>query len=140
MRRLREIKGDEAIDVLAELLEYVTVITNDEDIKALLQDEDTVMANVVKVALKKYKKEIINILAIMNGVPVEKYDVNLAVLPQEMLALANDPDVVKLFTSQGQMISEESSGSATQNTTATGETSETSTTTSTQGGKRKKKN
>ena len=68
MRKLSEVKGEEALDVLAEILEPIVTIINDEEVKAGFE---TNVAKSVSVALKKYKTEILQIFASINGKSVE---------------------------------------------------------------------
>lgn len=56
------------------------------------------------------------IMATMDGVPVEEYKCNVFTLPVKILELLNDPDIVQLFTYQGQTGDANSSGSASENT------------------------
>ena len=55
------------------------------------------------------------IMATMDGVPVEEYKCNVFTLPVKILELLNDPDIVQLFTYQGQTGDAKSSGSASEN-------------------------
>lgn len=97
MRKLSEVKGEEALDVLAEILEPITVIANDEDVKAGF---DTNIARCVSVALKKYKKEILAIFASINGKTVEETceEIDLLSLPSYIVDVLADPVVRRLFT------------------------------------------
>ena len=49
MRKLSEIKGEEALDVLAEIIEPITIIANDEEVKAGFE---TNVAKCVSIAIK----------------------------------------------------------------------------------------
>ena len=55
-------------------------------------------------------------MAAMDGVPVEEYKCNVFTLPVKILELLNDPDLVQLFTYQGQTGDAKSSGSVSENT------------------------
>ena len=57
------------------------------------------------------------ILAAMDGVPVEEYHCNVLTLPATLLELINDPEVSRLFTLQDQMTEKTSSGPAMESTT-----------------------
>ena len=114
MRKLSEIRGEDALDVLADLLDPVSEICTDKEIVDLVKDKE-VENKKLKVAtliLHNHKKSIIRILALLEGVNPEKYSPSLAVLPVLVLQLLNDPDVVSVFQFAGP---ETSFGSATEN-------------------------
>lgn len=97
MRKLSEIKGEEALDVMAEILEPIVEIANDEDVRAGF---DTNVAKCVSVALKKYKKQILEILASINGKSVDETceEIDLLSLPSYILDVLSDPAIKRLFT------------------------------------------
>ena len=70
----------------------------------------------IGLAIKNHKKAVMQILATMDGVPVDEYKCNVFSLPVKILEILNDPDLVKLFTYQGQTGDANSSGSASENT------------------------
>lgn len=96
MRKLSEIKGEEALDVLAEILVPITEIVNDEEVKAGFE---TNVAKSVSVALKKYKKEIIAIFATINGTSVEETleEIDILALPAYIVEILNEPAIQSLF-------------------------------------------
>lgn len=121
--RLSDFKGEEAIDVLADIIEPLSIILIDEEIQKLAEKKVAPLFY-VKPILKVHKKEIIEILAILDRKTVEDYkkDLNLLTLPMQVLELINDPEVQNLFSSQGQsrIIPLASSGPAMENTEAEG--------------------
>lgn len=121
--RLSDFKGEEAIDVLADIIEPLTSIINDSEIKKMAKQEKRPAAvKFLKPMLKNHKSELIEVLAILNRKPVEEFkdEMTLVNLPVMVLDLINDPEVQKLFRSQGQktVTPLASSGSATENTEA----------------------
>lgn len=120
MRKISEIRGEDALDVLADLLDPVSEICVDEKVVDLFKDKE-VKNKKLKIAtliLRKHKKAIIKILAILEGVNPDEYKPSLAILPVHVLQLLNDPDVIAVFQSAGL---ETSSGSATENIQETDE-------------------
>ena len=109
--KLSEIKGEAALDALADLIEPATEIMTDVHFVKCIKDNNRVKA--VKLAIKNHKKAIITILAVLDGKKPEEYEVNILTLPSKLMELANDPDVVSLFQLQGTVTS---SGSAMENT------------------------
>ena len=70
----------------------------------------------IGIAIRNHKKAVIQIMAAMDGVPVEEYKCNVFTLPVKILELLNDPALVQLFTYQGQTGDANSSGSVSENT------------------------
>jgi hypothetical protein len=121
--RLSDFKGEEAIEVFAEIVEPLTNIICDEEIQKLAK-EKAMTVKYVKPALKNHKKEIIQVLACLNRKTVEDFEkeITLLNLPIMIVDLINDPEVQNLFRSQGQItpISSAYSGSAMENIEAEG--------------------
>ena len=99
--KLSEYKNEEALDVLAEIIEPSSKIMVDPKIKELTKKGDKMP--IIREIIKNHKKEIIEILAIIDGVPVEEYECNVFTLPMKIIELLNDKDLISFFTSQGLM-------------------------------------
>ena len=97
MRKLSEIKGEEALDVLAEILVQITDIVNDEEVKAGFNKN---IATCVSVALSKYKTEIISIFAAINGKSVEETveEIDILSLPSYIIEIIEEPTIQRLFS------------------------------------------
>lgn len=97
MRKLSEIKGEEAIDVLADILGPITEIAGDAEVKAGLE---TNVAKCVSIALKKYKKEVLEILAAINGKSVEETckEIDVLSLPTYLIEVVEEPAIQSLFS------------------------------------------
>ena len=115
MKRLSEYKGDEAIDLLADLMDPVVEIISDAEVAKMLQTKR--IAAAVKPILKSHKEAVICILALLNGKSAEEYknEVNVFTIPKAILEILNDPDLMSLFTSAEQTEGVTSSGSASEN-------------------------
>lgn len=109
--RLSEIKGEDALDVLAELLEPAAEIMGDKAVQAAYNDGNVVKA--VKVAIKGHKKAVMHVLAVTEGADPETYSPNVFSLPAKLLEILNDPEILGLFS--WQQTDETSSGAATEN-------------------------
>ena len=111
---LSEYKGEQALDILVDLLEPATVIMGDKEVGQLAKSKAPVI-KIVKAAIKNHKKEVIEVLAVLDGEKPEEYaeKVTVFTLPGKLLEILNDPDLMSFFTSQGQM-SEASSLSASE--------------------------
>jgi len=117
--KLSEYKGEQALDMLADLIEPAAAIMADKEIATLVKS-GAPQIKIIKPAIKNHKPEVIEILAILDGEDPAEYaeKVNLFTLPFKLLEILNDPDLMGLFTSQGQKKEETSSGSATESTEA----------------------
>ncbi len=118
MRKLSEIQNEEALDVIADILDPVIEICQDDELKEVMTKNDRMAA--IKIAIKKHKEAIMLILATLDGESIETYKINLIQIPTKLLELFNDPDMAAFFQSQGLMISDAFSGSATVTTEETG--------------------
>lgn len=115
--KLSEYKGEQALDMLADLIEPAAAIMADKEISNAVK-ANLPKIKIVKTAIKNHKPEVIEIMAILDGEDPKEYaeKVNLFTLPAKLLEILNDPDLMSLFTLQGQNKEETNSGSATENT------------------------
>jgi hypothetical protein len=110
--KLSEIKGEQALDVLADLIEPASEIMTDKMVVAFARGGNSVKA--VKCAIKNHKKAVIEILATLDSKDAENYDVNVLTLPAKLLEIFNDPDLMSLFTSRVENTEKTSSTPATE--------------------------
>lgn len=115
MRKLSEIKGEDALDVLADALGELSVIFGDQNFAKLVRGGASKM-DAVKYLLKEHKKEVLTVMAIIEGENPDEYEPTIIEIPVKLLALLNDPDIKLLFPSLETVTS---SGSAMENTEAT---------------------
>ena len=110
--RLFEAKGEDAILLLADLIDPVAEIAMDQDIVRCLRTKQNMKA--IKFSMKRHPKEVLELLAVCDaGCPVSEYKPNALEIPVKLLQILNHPDVAKLFISQAQTEAV-SSGSATE--------------------------
>lgn len=112
--KLSEIQGEDAIEVLADIIEPASMIFADEAVAKAGREKKYPKA--IAIALKKYKKEVLGILATLEQEDPKTYKPPLLKIPTMLLDLANEPEVQELFTSQSQTEKDEPSGSAMENT------------------------
>lgn len=115
MRKLSDIHGEEALDVLADIIDPATEIMADQNLANYVRSGQNIAA--IRVAIKDHKKAVIRVLATLDGEDPETYKPGVLTLPIKLLEIINDPDVMQVFSLQGQKIGEEFSGSATASTT-----------------------
>lgn len=113
MRKLSEIKNEEALDVLADLLNPIAELSKDDGLKKIYKNGGKLPA--VQYAIKNHKKAVLEMLAILDGENPETYEVNMIQIPIKVTELLNDEDVLGFFQSQGLIVSGASSGSVTEN-------------------------
>ena len=111
--KLSEYQGEEALDLLADLIEPAGEIMSDKEIGDLFKKN---RFKAIGLAIKNHKKAVMQIMATMDGVPVDEYKCNVFTLPVKILELLNDSELIRLFTYQGQTGDANSSGSASENT------------------------
>lgn len=119
MKKLSEYKDEEALDILADLLEPVINIMGDGRIAGYIKEGQKTKA--IKTAIKDYKNDVMDMMAILEGKPREEYHCNMLTLPMILLNILNDPVLVDFFSSQAELISEIPSGSATESTEEEGQ-------------------
>lgn len=118
MKRLRDIKGERALEILADIIDPATEIASDEDFVQLYKS-GVPRLKLVQYVLREFKTQVITILALLEDQDPKKYEPNLMTVPTKIMEILDDPDMEMLFMPQGQM-EIESSGSATENTKAKG--------------------
>lgn len=116
MRKLSDIKGEDALDILADLIEPAAQFAMDDQFVKLVQGDNNLAA--VKYAIKSHKKEVLAIMAILEGEDPKNYTPPLLRLPVMLLELLNDPELISLFQLQGTVTS---SGPAMESTEETGD-------------------
>lgn len=119
MKKLSEYKDEEAIEVLADILDPVATMAMD---KGLVDDVKNNFSKgehrirIISRALKEHKKEVFQILAALERVPVEEYHCNISTLPAQILSILNDKDLMSYFLSSAETEDVNASGSVTGNT------------------------
>ena len=94
--KLSEYKNEQALDILADILEPSAKIFSDKDVKKAFETGDKIKG--IKAAIKTHKTEIIEILAVLDGVPVAEYECNVLTLPVKLLEILNDTDLMSFFS------------------------------------------
>lgn len=115
--RLSDYKGEDALDLLAELIEPFTEIISDGEIKKAIKDNKP-RPELIKLIIKGHKKSILEIMAQINGEDPSTFAPTVLDLPLMLIDLLNDEAVTQLFRSQVQTSVEEPSGPATETTEA----------------------
>lgn len=118
IKNLADIKGDAALELVADLIDPVTEIMSDPVVAAAYrgtEKEPGSKAKAIKVAIKAHKKAVTTILALMDEEDPKTYQPSAMVIPVRLLQILNDPDMNSLFTLPDQSLEENTSGSASEN-------------------------
>lgn len=112
---MAERTNEEKLDLFADLMEPVAAILGDQEVRESIT-KDVPYIRVAALAIKKHKQEVITILALLDGVPVSEYKVNLISMPVKLVRLLNTPEAQELFTGAELKNEAASSGSAMETT------------------------
>ena len=116
--KLSDYRGEDALDLIADLMEPIGGILEDKKFQDAVEnvESNVGMLKAAKILLKSHKKECIQILARINSTPVEEYKPNVFELTKSVVELLGDEQVQELFISRGQVMGAANSGSVTENT------------------------
>lgn len=117
MRKLQDVKGEEALDVLADVLEYAVKLVQNDTIREILNKKGFRDVEAIKVLIKEGKHEIIQMMAAIDGKPYNEFlkSLDLLTLPVMLYETFNDEALQAVFISQVQTMGVNSSGLATEN-------------------------
>ena len=113
--KLSEIKGERAVEVIADLIEPIANIATDKECADLfsvkpVKDEDkkvTARKHLVKkvpMLLKSHKRDVIKIIATLDGKSVD--DMNVFSITAALIGLVQDEALIELFTSAARSVEE----------------------------------
>lgn len=112
-KKLSDYRDEEALILLADILEPALIIMQDEEFRDNARKRNE--ARAIKCAIKNHPKEVMEILAIYNGVEVKDFHCTIADVPKMVKEIIEDKALIEFFTSQGQTVDEAVSGSASEN-------------------------
>lgn len=107
---ISKLEGDAALDALADLIEPAAVTFGDPEMSKLVRSGQTLEA--VKFAIRNHKREVTEILAILDGKDPATYKPRLLTAPIKLLEILNDDEIQTLFFSPGKTEVQTTSGSA----------------------------
>lgn len=110
--KLSEIKGERVFDVIADIIEPIAVIAEDEEASNLFKREKCpngmtpaqFMLKKIRKSMPKlvraHRDEICTILAVIAGVTKEEYveNVTMVTLLRDVMELLNDPEFTAFFS------------------------------------------
>lgn len=121
MKKLSEFKDDEAMDVLAEILEPASNLIGNANFKLAIRGDKNngIKPNrlqAIRVAIKENRTDVVRIMAILSEKPLEEFHYNLLTLPKMMLDIFNDKELIDFFSYQSEKDLQTPFGSAMENT------------------------
>ena len=114
MKKLSEYKNEDALDLLADLIEPAAEIFADAKFQKMFSKGKTTKIALIQYMLKNHPKAVLNIMARLDGVPIKDYEVGLFDLPMKLMELLDDEELVHFFVSQGLGMGNVSFGPATE--------------------------
>lgn len=127
VRTLSEIKGEESLLVVGDVMAPLVEIGTDDAIQKAFRAKGGNVAKALKIAIKKHSAAIYDMLAALSidkdtgeHVTREQYIENCdpITIMYQLTKVLNDPPVMQLFLSQGETMQKASTGSVTENTKA----------------------
>lgn len=115
MKRLSDYKGEEAIDLWADIIESVSEIIKDPELQNIANNVSVIDA--AKYILKTHKKETCDVLLRIDDTPINGLNVLIRTV-SVLSEIGEIPELADFFGMQGQNEVSESSGSAMENTEA----------------------
>ena len=112
MKKLSEFKNEDALDLLADLIDPLSKIFSDKKFEKVFRKGNKL--EIAKYLLKNRPKEILEVLARLEDTPIEEYEANVFSLPVKIMEVLSDEDLIRFFESQGIRMGNESFGSATE--------------------------
>lgn len=97
--RISDFKNEDAIELLADLIEPTANILSDKEIQDAFKANVNKMT-IAKKCLKLHKSDVLEILAIVNGQTPEEYTCNPISILVDLLAILNDKELVDFFVQQ----------------------------------------
>lgn len=100
MGKILDARGDEALDVLADLLDPVTEIAQDPDISGMMKDGGkATVAQFAAAVLRKHKPAVIRIMAVDDGKTVEEESklLSVATIPLRLMGILNNPAIREML-------------------------------------------
>ena len=112
MRIISDIRGKDAIDLIADILEPASVILTNDHVKEAINTHDQL--GIAKVILKEHSNEIVEILAAIKGIPPAEYTANVVEIFSDLMELLNDGELMSFFKSQALTITDGASTPVTE--------------------------
>lgn len=117
MKKLTEYQNEDALDLLADIMEPMVEIMNDQEVTVPAKAGNVLKA--LTMAMKNHKTAFIAVMAKLEDVPVEEYKCNVLTLPKIAIELLQDKELLAFFRDALQEIGLDVLTDATENSEAT---------------------
>lgn len=97
MGRITEARGDEAMEILDQLMEIIESLGKDKEMQTTFKSLS--IASAVQFLVRKHREEVYKLMALDDGVTVEEERGLMSALsiPVKLMRLMHDPSVRELF-------------------------------------------
>lgn len=109
--KLSEYRNEEAIEVLADMIEPASEIFSDKAIADGFRNDEKVATIVAKI-LKNHTRAALNLLAAVKHVPANEYDANIVQIGKDLIEMLSDKELLGFFKSQAAEMAPQSFGDA----------------------------
>lgn len=117
--KVTDFKDEAAIKLLADILDPTAAIFGDAKVKTVLaavENGTFTRAQAISEVLRLHPKEIMAIMAALEGKKPEEFHCNILTLPAKIIELTEDEELMVFFKSQvEEMMEKEPSGSPMEN-------------------------
>jgi hypothetical protein len=115
--KITDFKGEEALDLLVNIMEPVTIIFADKAVRDAYKSQPKLQ--LVKTVVKSHMAEVLEIMAMLNGMSADEYKAAITIpgLIRQVLELINDKELQSFLESQATETESTASGLPTENTT-----------------------
>lgn len=97
MKKISEYKNKDAVNLLADLLDPVSEIVADPKFSEMANNKDTTKIALIQYIMKAHAESLIKMFAIIDGVPVEEYEINAVEIPTRLVSIFNDTGLANFF-------------------------------------------
>ena len=118
MRKLSEFHGEEAIDVLGDLIDPIVNIMQDEHVQEVMNNDGAKVSQVASYIIKNYKHDIFSVLRLLSD--DDEYHPNFFEMLKDVISLFEDDELMDFFDLQVQTDGVGAFGLAMENTGANG--------------------
>ena len=113
MKKLSEYEGDEAIDVIVDVMDAIVPFLKDKEVMSAWRDKNVIAG--FKASRKKYPAEFKEFLSAYSRIPVDEMQQLTSVKVLDLYAsIMSDPIMMSFFASQSRKKDKGSFGSATE--------------------------
>lgn len=116
MKKLSDYKGEEAIELWANILDPVIEIVGDKEIAGMIRAKAPIIV-VARKAIEEYRKEVSELLLAIDSTPLDGLNI-VTRLASVINEIGNDEEIKSFFGLSAGKTGEIPSGSATENTEA----------------------